>query len=331
MNTASGVDTSCEEGVFKDKFDPLEYIRTYYPDVVDVEKLLVIMYLLHTNTEGNYIIDTISSRTETERELVENVAIFDFYREVVESLLPSFPRGDAHILDIGGGPTIYQHIAISLLGKHITHAEFLESNRKEVLSWLHQEERAHSWDSYFELVREYFKYGRMPEILMNLSLSEDLLSVERAIYVQNILKAPTVDDFKRHVRLCIGDDVVRGDIFRVDLGLLGESRTYDIVTSNFVAESAATNQEQWHAGMHNLLSRVRTGGYFIQTAIKNATWYQVGSERLPATAVDVDTINRKLEKGGYKILYQKVLEGSSSDVVGYDGMIFTFAQKIGNL
>lgn len=324
----SGESDSAAKILFHERFDPLEYIRTYYPDVTDIETLLIIMYLLHTNAQGEYVVDLIAEKTATERELVENIAIFDFYREVVEFLLPQFPRGDATVLDIGGGPTIYQHIAISLFAKHITHAEFLESNRKEVVSWLDKEERAHDWDSYFKLVQELFKYGKVSPLIDKFMHDDDEEVRGRAVYVKTLLDEVTQDSFKRHVRSCIGGDVVHGDIFRQDLGMGSEpSLTYDVVTANFVTESVASSLQQWNEGMHNILSHVKTGGYFIQTAITNATWYQVGGERLPATKVDQSLVNAKLKEEGFSVLYQKVLEGSDAAVVGYDGMIFILAQK----
>ncbi len=314
--------------LFQEKFDPLKYIKTYYPDVTDLEQLLIIMYLLHTNAGGDYVVDVISKRASTDREFVENVAIFDFYREVVELLLPQFPYGNAKILDIGGGPTIYQHIAISVLSQHITHAEFLEVNRKEVIAWLNREERAHTWDAYFKLVQELFKYGNVPRTLQQQAYSPEEEVRERAVYVQSLLDQSNLDKFKHHVRSCLESRVVHGDIFQSDLGLANQTLVYDIVTGNFVVESVASHVNEWNVAMRNVLSKVKPGGYFMQTAIKKASWYQVGDERLPATRIDQRLINDKLAEEGFGVIYQKIVEGSDAAVIGYDGMIFTFAQRV---
>ena len=317
------------KAIFDVKFNGLEYIRTYYPDITDVEILLTIMYLLHTNADGNYVIDSISRKTLAQREVIENIAIFDFYREVVERFLREFPLGDIRVLDIGGGPTIYQHIGLSLVASHITHAEFLESNRAEVISWLREEDRAHNWDTYFMLVQELFKYGHIPTIISDQISSGDERIKSHALLIENALKSSTAEAFKDLVRACIGGDVVHCDMFQDGLGLTETSAPYHVVTSNFVAESAAQSLRQWEQGVRNMLSLVAPGGYFVQTAIKNATWYQVGTERLPAVAVSQEMINEKFEKQGFEIIYEKVLEGSAADVVGYDGMIFTLARKAG--
>ena len=316
------------ESVFEDKFNAREYIETYYPAFTEIDTFLLVAKKMHENPEGNYVIDAIAEETGTQHELIENVAVFDFYRVIVEHLLEEFPAGDARILDVGGGPTIYQHIGLCLIAEHITHSEYLEKNRQEVLLWLEKEEEAHIWDSYFTLVQQLFKTGQIPQILKRQSGWGSVRSLLHARKIQKVLDAANVDSFKHLLRTRVGTDVVHGDIFQADLALKNGQNTYDVVTSNFVAESATTELEQWRNGMKNLISHVRPGGYFVQTAIKNAHWYQVGKERLPAVAVDQGMISEICEREGCRVIYQKVLEGSDTDVVGYDGMIFTLAQKL---
>lgn len=320
-------DKESGDSIFHRKFDPCEYINMYYPAVDDIEKLLHIASLMHKNASGTYVIGEFADATGTAHEAIENVAIFDFYRVVVEHLIEEFPRGNARILDIGGGPTIYQHIGLSLVADHIVHAEYLESNRKEVLCWLQQEEGAYVWDTYFELVCRLFQYGDLMRILKHQFRKGDIATKQHARFVREILETSNIGDFKHRVREAIGDKVMHCDMLQSDLGLI-DATAFDIVTSNFVAESAACTHEQWERGMENVLGFVAPKGYFVQTAIKNSNWYQVGNERLPAVPVDADMINRKCRAHGFRILYQKILEGSNVEAVGYDGMIFTLAKRV---
>ncbi len=316
-----------EESVFEDKFDAREYMEMYYPKFTELDLMLKIVAEMRENPKGHYEIDALAKKTSAKHELIENIAIFDFFRVVIEHLLEEFPLGDAEILDIGGGPTIYQHMGLCLIANHITHSEFLEKNRNEVLLWLHEEERAHEWDTYFHLVQKLFCVGEIPRILERQIRVEDPRIAAHAKLVQELLTSEDIHNFKHQVRMCLGSDVVHGDMFLRDLGL-SDHKQYDLVTSNFVAESAATNVEQWKTAMHNIIAHVRPGGYFVQTAIHNAHWYQVGKERLPAVAVDREMIIALCEKEGCRVIYEKALTGSDVDTVGYDGMVFILAQKI---
>jgi len=313
---------------FKEKFGSREYLTMYYPQILEMEVLLDIAHLMHVSQEEKYVIDTLAEKTNTRHEMIENVAIFNFYRTVVEHLLQVFPEGNARILDIGGGPTIYQHIGLAIVAKHITHSEFLETNRTEVIAWLNNEDTAYAWDPYFELVKKLFSFGEIAVILKNQKLESNPKIVRNAKSSERILNAKNVDLFKKMVRKTIKGDVVYGDIFQSDLGLLQKPGTFDIVTSNFVVESVATDLDQWQLGMENTMKQIREKGFFILIAIKNALWYQVGSHRISAVRINKDNILECCEKSGFKIIYQKVLEGSNFSEMGYDGMIFILAQRI---
>jgi hypothetical protein len=290
--------------------------------------MLKIEKLLRTNLQGFYEIGQIAKASNTKHEMIENVAIFDFYRVVTEHFLEEYPEGKASVLDIGGGPTIYQHIGLSLIAGHITHSEFLEKNRREVLKWLSEEKGAHIWDAYFKLVQQMFHHGEVLHILSRQMKSADLEITEHAKMLNKLLSSKSIDEFKKLVQTRINNDVVYGDMFDDMLGLEKVLKPFDIITCNFVAESASENFNDWQKAMQNIMKHVSTKGYFVQTAIKNAAWYQVGQERLPAFSVTPEDISKECEKQGFRIIYQKVLEGSRVEMVGYDGMIFTLAKKL---
>jgi hypothetical protein len=65
------------------------------------------------------------------------------------------------------------------------------------------------------------------------------------------------------------------------------------------------------------------------TAIRNASWYQDGlsEEKMPAVKVTEEDIKDILQKNHFRIINLEVLEGSEKEAVGYDGMVFVFAQK----
>ena len=122
-------------------------------------------------------------------------------------------------------------------------------------------------------------------ILDRLATSENPKIQERAGLIKKMIKHSDIDDFKHLVRTRIGDKVVHGNMFEKNLGIEGINGKFDVISSNFVAESASETLEQWEQSMQNMMAHIKKGGYFVQTAIKNASWYEVGKEKLPAFGV----------------------------------------------
>ena len=48
--------------LFQDKFNAREYIANYYPEIVDIDKMLEVAELMHKNIEGHYEIDDLAKR-----------------------------------------------------------------------------------------------------------------------------------------------------------------------------------------------------------------------------------------------------------------------------
>lgn len=313
------------------KFGSREYAQKYYPDHINVAELLSISKKVADIHESQSLLNTeeISRELGVSHETIENVALLDFQRMIVRTLLARFPRGDARVLDVGGGPTIYQHIFMSLVAGHITHAEYLESNREEVSKWLRDAADSLKWDAYFDLSRKMLQAdNRYTSLLFEQEHSEDGTIAQHARMIRGILEEDGLTGFKALVRERIGDDVVHGDMFKEDLGLGARGTAFDVVTSYFVMESVASDKTFWETGMHNTLSRVRPGGYHIQAAVRNTEWWEGGMGRLPATKINENDIREACKTEGFAVIEQRILRGTDLAVAGYDGMIFTFAQKV---
>lgn len=327
-----------EKETFEKGFDPREYLRTYYPPP-DIVKLLWASEMVSQGYAKGPLMDIRQMVEEfnVSPEIAENIAIFDFQKAVAKKLLSAYPQDNIHVLDVGGGPTIYQHIAMSLQAGNITHSEFLEQNRKEVTSWLNNEEGAYNWDGYFELIRTMFSRDEEYQNIVQGQLkSEDEQTRNHATLVKNLIEGD-VENFKAHLRKELGQNVVQGDVFTPTLGLEngkqydvashGREGTVEMLTSNFTIESATGDRAKWEQGMKNITAKIKSGGFLALTAIRNAEWYAVGEEKMPAVKVNEDDLKEILEKEGFQIADMRVLEGSDQENVGYDGMVFVFAQK----
>lgn len=309
-------EASAEGHLFKQHFGAAEYIQTYYPSAFNVDDVYHVLTLVHAHfaRRKSLSVRTFAARYHVSDELIENVAIFDFQRVLVRLLAAQFPKGNATVLDVGGGPTIYQHIALSIWARSITHAEFLERNRESVHAWVQGMNGAHDWDGYISLVQRMLRND-----------TKVRSALRKNPQLRALLDAETPHLLREHIRSRLNGNIVACDVFKPHLLL--PRRLYDVVTTNFVIESATGSRERWLYGMQNAIARVRPGGFFVHTAIRNSQWYAVGDQTLPATAVTEKDIRAVCRHHGLTIEELRVLRDSDYAHVGYDGMVFLIARR----
>lgn len=318
------------------KFGAVDYLKTYYPEIERDDAMEILGKISQNNgTIDLHDFPELSDSPET----LENLAIIDFQRKVAIELAKAYPQDKIEVLDVGSGPTIYQHIAVALQCSRIVSSEYLAQNRQEVLNWLKNTEDSYDWDSYFKTIQQFFKIdGNFQKSLEDLLASSDPETSAHAQLVKRTLEG-SVEEFKDFIKARLQEsDVVPCDVFQEDLGLGGKDQQYeavqttgravDLLTSNFTIESATGDRNQWLTGLNNVMARVKPGGFLSMSAIRNATWYKVGEEKMPAVSINEDELGQAIESGGFKIIEQTVLTGSNVEQDGYDGMVFILAQKI---
>ena len=105
---------------------------------------------------------------------------------------------------------------------------------------------------------------------------------------------------------------------------------YDVVLTNFCAESATSNRWEWQQFVSNILSVLRPGGHLVMSALKGATEYAVGDRSFPAVDIDEADVVELLEESGFPRKYIEVrsvpADRPSRD---YAGLIFALAKNLG--
>lgn len=328
---------------FQDVFSARQYLETYYPTSFDQEKFFLALQQVKESMDRDSMVDVkkLSQDMNFATEEGENAAIFHFLQEVATRLCSVFPDGEAVLLDVGGGPTIYQHIPLSLHVTSIIHGEYLSENRKEVLAYLEKEESSYTWGAYFSVVKKMLRESmQYQQKLQALRSSQEESVKKHAERVQNILESEGTELFEERVRNILKKNVVPCDVFSPSLSspsdqelsqLLEEqtaSGLAQIVSAHFLVESATDSLEKWKQGVENLMKKIAPQGFLVMTAIRHASWYRVGSERAPAVSVDEHGIQTFLEAHGMVIECIQVVTGSDQEHHGYDGMVFVLARKI---
>ena len=183
----------------------------------------------------------------------ENSALLEFYVDTYKAI----PHVNS-LLDFGGGPTIYPLIGAANKVKEIHFCDYLEANLSEVLKWLRRKKVAFNWQPF--------------------------VSATLALEKGRPCTANDIAEREEQIRKLI-TRLSRCDA-RLDPPVHGPVQKYDVVVSNFCAESATDDRQQWRTFMHNIASLVRPGGKFIVCALQGAHSYSVGRKIFPAVSID---------------------------------------------
>lgn len=231
------------------------------------------------------------------------------------AFLEEFPDGKAVVLDVGGGPTIYQYLSLSLIVESIIHAEYLAENRREIAAFVTNDESAYSWEPYFYAVKNILRLDeKFQEKLQELRQHENIKIRSNAEEIYTILhNSEEVTDFETALKRKVAQRLVPCDVFQgnleadarklIEYNLLecGKiSKHPDIIMSCFVVESATASEETWRQGIKNLANALDTGGYVIMTAIRNAEWYKVGNEKIKSFPVNEEKIQNVFRELTYR-------------------------------
>jgi hypothetical protein len=313
-----------------------EYLETYYPSQFSEESFgAVAASIIQYFDAGQEKLDVaeLSSRYGLGPEVVENASILYHLSSVAEHIARVANGRRISVLDIGGGPTLYQHIPMALISDVIIHAEPLEENRREVSDYLAQNDGAYDWSAYIRACGIFLakNHERFPGLSRRLAEVSDALPREGDLTLE--------DAWRLLIAERIAGRVVPCDVFQPDLEWAGGTALRDtlqtagmsaeaiLVESNFLLESATDSTEQWARGLDGLASRVAPGGFLSMMAIRNARWYRSGEERIPAVPVDELFLRQELERRAFTVDQVRVLVGSDSRSFGYDGMVFLLANK----
>lgn len=225
----------------------------------------------------------------------ENEELLKFYVDAYKDL------GESEaVLEFGGGPTIYALIAAAAKVKRIDFCDCIEGNLKEVQLWKNEHADAFNWDLFIK---------RILELEGAKNVSKNDINNRANLLRQKLTKFLYCDAFKAQ-----------------PLGYLPD-KLYDVVQTNFVAESITTSKEDWESILKNISTLVAPSGILLLSAIKNSSFYHLSKKRFPAVSIyeqDLITILKRLGFTNHAIIRTVP---SNPPYRGYDGFIFIKAKR----
>jgi NNMT/PNMT/TEMT family len=225
----------------------------------------------------------------------ENRALVQFFVEAYRSIPPN-----SMLLDFGGGPTIYPLIAAVTRVKEIHFCDYLELNLREVQTWLRGEVSAFDWRAFVRMTLELEK-GRPCSAAEILQREAEIRKRVTRLSYCNAYCVPPITDGRQ---------------------------MYDVIATNFCAESVTDDWRQWCMFVHNITSLLKPGGKLILSALKGAKCYSVGSKIFPAVSIVESDLTYVLTHSGFEpesIVIRSV--PADRPTRNYRGLMFALAVK----
>jgi hypothetical protein len=250
-----------------DLFSPKAYLAEYFPTSISTE------------TDGHL------------KFMAENVYVLEYCHDVVE---------------IGGGPTIYQLISIAPLCGKITFCDYKQENMDEVQAWKSGEPGSYDWSSH----------------------------VQRSlVYEENDHGPDAVKAREETIRRKIAN-FLRADVNRPDP--IGEQyrNSFDLVSCHFVTDGITSNKQDWERLTDNVLSLLKPNGYIFMSFAEGGDYWVVGDDRYPECNLTRDDIVTYFTERKLNILKIATIPACAPDVPdaddgykGYRAVVSLYAKR----
>ena len=218
----------------------------------------------------------------------ENAFLLDFYHETYQHL----PAG-LSVLELGGGPTIYQLLSASRRAREIFFTDFLAANRREVERWLAGAAGVFDWSQYLQRVA---------------SLERDLDAAALAARVRGCISAVAPCDLTLENPL---EPDARAD--------------FDIVSSAFCLEAVTQDPADFAIFLRRIGAVLKPGGSLVAVLVRDSLAYKVGRHFFPACPLNEVTLTAALQGNGYRRVRIRTLE--TSRLHGYTGIMAVVAER----
>lgn len=224
----------------------------------------------------------------------ENVALLRFLVAALRSAPP-----DSRILDFGCGPTLYASLAAVERAREIHIADYFSANLDAIQGWLQGREERFDWSAFTRAILE----------LEGKAASASVIAAREALVRQRVTRVMSCDAHQPH-----------------PLG--ADTSLYDVVMTNFCAEAAARNYDEWRACMSHIISLLRPSGRLLVSAVTGADSYTVGAtEFLAVRLFPLDLRTMLLEEGFLPASLVMDRVPADGPERRYEGLMFATAIK----
>ena len=149
------------------------------------------------------------------------------------------------VLEFGGGPALANLISAAKVARSVTFAEYTESNRNAVNSWINDEPNAHNWSSMISYVLKHLEND----------YNHDALSIR-------------TQEMRRKIRPVVSCDITKQPSV--------SGAPYDVVSTSFCIEECSSSVAEYKTNIGKLCEVLKPRGYLHMAGNLKESFYVVG-------------------------------------------------------
>ncbi|CAB4027425.1 nicotinamide N-methyltransferase-like [Paramuricea clavata] len=181
------------------------------------------------------------------------------------------------VLEFGGGPAMANLISAAKVAKYITFADYTESNRNAVNSWINDEPQAHDWSSMIAYVLNHL------EANFN----------EKAVLVRT-------QEMRSKTQPAVPCDITK---YPIVSGL-----PYDAVSTSFCIEECSSSIQDYQANIVKLCEVLKPQGYLHMAGNLNESFYVVGKHTFRVLPLEENIVLEAIKNAGMVVTNYEVKE-----------------------
>ncbi|GIX41149.1 MAG: hypothetical protein KatS3mg129_0882 [Leptospiraceae bacterium] len=235
------------------------------------------------------------------KENKENVYFLNFLVDCVLDIWDHWKGEKKKIIELGGGPSLFSIIPISLVAKEIHFSDFLKVNLNIIEQWINK--------------KEYFNWDPIIEKTLFLEQKKLNKDIETPYISQRLIEHRKEVIRRRWTKT-----------FELDLKFFSpDVEQYDLVSSHFVPECITDNQNEFLFILQNILSFSKPEGYLLLSFFLEAKYLKIGRGIYPAYNLNYEYLKKILKHFNLDII--KIQNLPSIFHYGYKELVFVFAQN----
>jgi len=200
----------------------------------------------------------------------DNIVLMDAYQEAGLTIRHYFGK-PVRVLDVGTGPALAPLLGIITIVDDVQLSDYDSRNRLFL-----KEHPIDYWHAYISMLTKIYDDPT--------ACSQEIL--EKLDILRSSHEPIEVNLFNEQ---CFSQNV--------------DGLEFDLITMNFVADSICQNKEEYFGCLGRVLSLVAPSKALIMSALVDAKWWQLGSEKMPSPRISEHEISEFLINKGLTIKY----------------------------
>ncbi len=223
----------------------------------------------------------------------------DFLLRMAAVAYKDFAPDSLTVLEVGGGPTIYQLASSAPVASEIHFTDYSQNNLDEVKNWLEAKTGSFDWDQF---VKRGLEHESAPA-------DSDAIKQRTQAIRSKVVKLSRYD--------VINDALL-------DTGV----QEYDLVSAVFCTDAITDSVEGWKVILKNIHGKIKDNGWLILVGVLGSNEWVMGDAKFKATNLNRETVSTALDELGFSTEIFEITSAEEGADHGYEGVFYIKTKKI---